>query len=201
MSITVPFHSAFNHSLDTSSCQPVPPTAPANTSFPIVHHMPPVAVLYQIPHPPAMAQPAPRYPQLGYVPWNLTPCQLAAQQIPVPIPPVLAPVPVAPFHNYNLIPYYNVPPLQPPVPAEYNLPYGLPSTLPASSLSLILVLLESKDWTGWNNGVINAVRAIGAMGHLYDTPTNDPLLHLIYPPDLPDDTPVMRLDLQSGKRA
>lgn len=121
-----------------------------------------------------MAQPAPRYPQLGFMPRNLTLCQPPAQQVPAPIPPVLMPVPVAPLYNPNQIPFYNLPP-QPPVPAEHNLPYGidrLPSMLPASSLSLIPVLSESKDWTGWNNGVINAVRVTGAMGHLYDTPTS-----------------------------
>ena len=193
-SITVPFHSAFNVVPPSYASMRQPATslpAHTNASFPLVHHIPLVAAPSQNLHPPAMVQPAPRYPQLGYAPRILTPRQPPVQQVPPPVPQVPVPVPVPPVYTYNHLPYYNVPlpPMQPLAPAEPNLPYGLdrlPSTLPASSLSLIPVLSESKDWTGWNNGVINAVRAIGAMGHLYDTPTNDPLLHPVYPPELPD---------------
>ena len=193
-SITVPFYLSFNIVPPSFASTRQPATsAPAhmNASLPLAYHVPLVAVPNQIPPPPAMVQPVPRYPQLGYVPRNLTPRQPPGQQVPPPVPHIPVPVPVPPFYNYNNLPYYNlpIPLIQPPAPAEPNLLYGvdrLPSTLPASSLSLIPVLSESKDWTGWNNGVINVVRAIGAMGQLYDTPMNDPLLRLVYPPDLPD---------------
>ena len=57
--------------------------------------------------------------------------------------------------------------------------------LGVSSLTIIPLLTEVRDWTLWNNGVINVVRTIGALGHLFEGQSNDPLLQPVYPPPLP----------------
>lgn len=41
-------------------------------------------------------------------------------------------------------------------------------TTSSSTLSLIPILTDSKDWTSWNNAVVVAIWTLGAMGHIND---------------------------------
>ena len=95
-------------------------------------------------------------------------------------------------HNYNNVHSYNpdshqlqqpVPPLMAPV--VLNLRSLKSSSLSSSTLSIILTLSETKDWTTWNNAVVNVVCTINGLGHLFEGQSNDPLLQLAYPPPLP----------------
>ena len=107
---------------------------------------------------------------------------------PLPIPSPVLPQPQAIPHNYY-IPQPYIPQLP---PVQQNVPVGRghhflnrPVNISSSSLSIIPLLTEVQDWTLWNNGVINAVHTIGALGHLFEGQSNDPLLRPVYPPTLP----------------
>ena len=61
-------------------------------------------------------------------------------------------------------------------------------TTSLSTLSLIPILTDSKDWTSWNNVVIAAIWTLGAMGHINDKEdTDNPLLQVTYPLELYQD--------------
>ena len=90
-------------------------------------------------------------------------------------------------HTYNLVPYHSQQPAPllsaPVIP---NLCSVKNPSLSSSTLLIILTLSETRDWTTWNNAVVNAVRTISGLGHLFEGPSNDPLLQPVYPPLLPD---------------
>ena len=153
--------------------------------------------------PPLVVGPCPVHPSMPLRQGLLTPgggnvtagSRILPRQLPVPSPVLPQPVPQPLFQNFPNVPHnYFIPqqyvPQLPPV--QQNAPIGRgnffsnrPVTVSSSSLSIIPLLTEVRAWTPWNNGVINAVRTIGALGHLFEGQSNDPLLRPIYPPTLP----------------
>ena len=95
------------------------------------------------------------------------------------------------LHTYNSFPHQLQQPVPlPMVPVVPSIRSIKSTSLSSSTLSIIPTLSEMKDWTTWNNGVINgvinAVRTISGLGHLFEGMSNDPLLQLVYPPPLPE---------------
>ena len=150
--------------------------------------------------PPFVAGPHPIYPQMPLHRGLLAPgganlsVTLGQVPRPLPLPPHAIPQPPAvpphanPINQNFYIPQQYIPQLP---PVQQNAPIGRgnfqnrPITVSSSLLTIIPLLTEVRDWTPWNNGVINAVCTIGALGHLFEGQSNNPLLRPVYPPPLP----------------
>ena len=99
-------------------------------------------------------------PQIQYAPYNMSTNSLN-------------PTHNNTLHNYNLIPHQLQQPVPlPMVPVVLNICSIKSTSLSSSTLSIILTLSEMKDWTTWNNTVINVVCTISGLGHLFEGLSN-----------------------------
>lgn len=119
-------------------------------------------------------QPQPFLSQIQYTPYNtsvntfnpqynstLNPHNSVSNQLQQPVPLPLVPA-VPNYHSVKSI------------------------SLSSSTLSIIPTLSKRKDWTTWNNAVVNTVRTISGLGYLFEGLSNNPLLQPAYMPPLPE---------------